>query len=241
MALLLAAGAVCLTLITPMYIIYKPPALLIRYFQRRWPDVIWHVPTTKKIVALTIDDGPSKYTQEIMHILKANNVSATFFIIGSQVPGHEETLEELIRNGNELANHAMHDEPSANLTDGNLAQQIMTVQTMLASAYHGAGVAQPAVRFFRPGHAWFSARMRALLAKMEYRMVLANIYPHDPFVSSWRVNASHILSMVQPGGVILCHDRRPWTAPMLQKVLPELKRRGYQVVTVTKLLEEVKT
>jgi hypothetical protein len=44
--------------------------------------------------------------------------------------------------------------------------------------------------------------------------------------------------MLSPGGIIICHDRRSWTLPMLQKVLPEMKRRGYSAVTLTELLEK---
>jgi peptidoglycan/xylan/chitin deacetylase (PgdA/CDA1 family) len=80
--------------------------------------------------------------------------------------------------------------------------------------------------------------MRALLHRLGYRLVLGDVYPHDPQVPFWKINAKHILSMVQPGSIIACHDRREWTAPMLQKVLPELTRRGYRVVTVSELLKE---
>ena len=98
---------VCSILIAPFWLIYKPPRLLIRYFQHQWPDVLWRVSTSTKVIALTIDDGPSEYTDEIMQILKSNGATATFFIIGSQVAGHEEILQDLIRNGNELGNHGM--------------------------------------------------------------------------------------------------------------------------------------
>ena len=70
-----------------------------------------------------------------------------------------------------------------------------------------------------------------------YRLVLGSVYPHDPQIPYWRINAAHILSSVRPGSIVICHDRRSWTAPTLRKVLPELKKRGYQVVTVTQLLE----
>lgn len=80
--------------------------------------------------------------------------------------------------------------------------------------------------------------MRRVLGDMGYRIVLGDVYPHDPMVSIWWVNAKHILSMLRPGGIIVCHDRREWTVPMLGYVLPEMKRRGYRVVTVTELLEE---
>ena len=102
--ILLLASAMCI-LIAPLWFVYKPPAFVLRYFQHRWPDVLWRVQTTSKVVALTIDDGPSEYTKEILQILKSNEVTATFFIIGSQVAGHEEMLQDLVSNGNELGNH----------------------------------------------------------------------------------------------------------------------------------------
>jgi peptidoglycan/xylan/chitin deacetylase (PgdA/CDA1 family) len=71
-----------------------------------------------------------------------------------------------------------------------------------------------------------------------YRIVLGSVYPHDPLMRVWWVNAWYVLSMVRPGAVVICHDRRSWTVPMLRKVLPELKRRGYRVVNLTELLRE---
>lgn len=227
-------------LIAPLYIIYKPPNLIVRYFQHRWPDVLFQVPTSTKVVALTIDDAPSEYTDEIVQLLKANNATATFFTIGSQVHGREETLQDLIRNGNELGNHAMHDEPSRSLSNTELSSQIETVQSSIRDAYATVDV-EPPPKYFRPGSGFFSDSMRKIVTELNYRMVLGGIYPHDPQVGFWRVNAHHILSMLRPGAIIICHDRRSWTVPMLKKVLPEMKQRGYRVVTVTELLREVQT
>jgi peptidoglycan/xylan/chitin deacetylase (PgdA/CDA1 family) len=230
---------VCI-LIAPLYVIYKPPAFLVQYFQRRWPDVLWRISTSTKVIALTIDDGPSEYTNEIMQILHTNGATATFFIIGSQVAGHEATLQDLIRNGNELGNHAMHDEPSRTLSDTTLVDQIQSVEEMIHKAYAAVDT-KPPPKYFRPGSGFFSERMRKMLGRLGYRLVLGSIYPHDPQIPFWRINASHILSMLRPGGIIICHDRRSWTAPMLRKLLPEIRRNGYQVVTVTELLKEART
>lgn len=226
-------------LIAPFYCIYKPPGFLIRYFQSRWPDVLWYVRTNSKVIALTIDDAPSEYTNEILDLLKANGATATFFVIGSQVAGREKILEDLIRNGNELGNHAMHDEPSRSLSDDVLAQQIETVKQQIHTAYTSADIGGPP-NYFRPGSGFFSERMRKNVKELGYQLVLGNIYPHDPNIPYWRVNAWHILSMLQPGGIIICHDRRSRIVPMLRKVLPEMKRRGYRVVTITELLKEAK-
>lgn len=236
--MLILLSVICV-FIAPFYAIYKPPAFLIRYFQYRWPDVLWRASTSSKIVALTIDDGPSVYTEEIMQILKANNATATFFIIGSQVAGHEQMLQDLIRNGNELGNHAMHDEPSRSLGDTTLIEQIHSVEGLLNEAYAAVNV-EPPPKYFRPGSGFFSESMRQMLGRLGYRMVLGSIYPHDPQIPYWRINARHILSMLRPGGIIICHDRRRWTAPMLRRALPEIRRRGYRIVTITELLRETK-
>ncbi|KAL8717560.1 MAG: hypothetical protein Q9225_005209 [Loekoesia sp. 1 TL-2023] len=227
-------------LILPFYTIYKPPVFLIRYFQSRWPDVLWHVTTSSKVVALTIDDGPSEYTEEIMQLLKSNDATATFFVIGSQVRGREDILRSLVRDGNELGNHAMYDEPSRSLSDDALGEQLGSVENMIHEVYAAVGVGKPP-KYFRPGSGFFNSRMLNNLRKLGYRLVLGSIYPHDPQVPFWRVNAGHILSMLRPGAIIICHDRRKWTLPMLRKVLPEIRRRGYRVVTVTELLQEANT
>ena len=229
-------------LIVPFYLVYKPPTYLIRYFQWRWPDVLWRVSTPSKVIALTIDDGPSDHTSEIARILESNGATATFFIIGSQVAGQEKTLHDLIRNGNELGNHAMHDEPSRSLSDATLVEQIHSVEGIINEAYTAVDAEPPLTpKFFRPGSGFFSGRMRRVVDKLGYRLVLGSIYPHDPQIPFWRMNASHILSMLRPGAIIICHDRRSWTIPMLRKVLPEIRRQGYRITTVTELLKEETT
>ncbi|OGM39326.1 polysaccharide deacetylase (NodB) [Aspergillus bombycis] len=154
-----------LTLLTPFYLIYKPPSLLIRYFQHRWPDTLWHVPlpSNKKLIALTIDDAPSVHTPELRAVLADNAAAATFFLIGSQIPGREAELHELVRAGHELGNHAMRDEPSRSLSDGELREQVRVVQDRIRAAYSAVGRREPRERWFRPGSGFFSERMRGVL------------------------------------------------------------------------------
>ncbi|KIV79821.1 hypothetical protein PV11_07368 [Exophiala sideris] len=173
---------------------------------------------------------PMKFHQ----ILNTYGAKATFFLIGSHIAGHEDTLRELVANGHELANHAMRDEPSFRLAQDELTRQIRSVEAQIKQIYGPTG-SPP--RYFRPGSGFFSTAMRKTISILDYRLVLGSIYPHDAQVSQWKLNATHILSMARPGGIIICHDRH-WTPPMLRVVLPELARRGYRIVTVTELLSE---
>ncbi|KAL5611790.1 hypothetical protein BROUX41_000635 [Berkeleyomyces rouxiae] len=244
MSTLLILLTLCTLLIVPPYVIYKPPPLLIRHFAQRWPNVLFEVPTTKKLIALTIDDAPSPYTRDIAAILAANNAHATFFVIGSQVADDAGgtraamSLRELVRAGHELGNHAMHDEPSRALPDAMLVDQVEQVHAKIRAAYDAEARPLPPVNLFRPGSGFFSERMLKVLGAINHRVVLGGIYPHDPQIPHAWLNARHILSLARPGAIIICHDRRPWTLPMLATVLPELRRRGYEIVTVTRLLEE---
>ena len=240
MATLVALATLAVLLLTPFYIVYKPPAVLMRYFARRWPDVLWQVDTRRKAVALTIDDAPSTHTADIVRLLEEHGARATFFVIGGQVAGREGVLRDVVRHGHELGNHAMHDEPSRALPDDELEAQMGEVRGKLMEAYRAEDVTPPS-NYFRPGSGFFSDRMRALVERLGYRIVLGSIYPHDAQISYWRINARHILSMLRPGAIIICHDRRSWTLPMLRRVLPEIKRRGYEIVTVTELLKEAES
>ena len=227
-----------LTFIFPFYCIYKPPHALIRYFQHRWPDVLWHVPLPagEKVIALTIDDAPSEHTRGILEMLKENDAHATFFVIGGQVSGREVVLNEMVAAGMELGNHAMHDEPSRSLPASRLQEEMEWVERKINETYAAVDLPRPP-KYFRPGSGFFSTSMRAQIRALGYQMVLGGIYPHDPQIPYPGVNARHILSKARAGGIIICHDRRGWTVPMLKRVLPELRRRGFRITTVTGLLE----
>ena len=234
-ATMLVVIIICSVLLAVLHAIYRPPDVLIQYLQNRWPDVLFHVSTKQKLVALTIDDAPSEHTRSLLDIIQANGAAATFFIIGSQVPGGERMLQEIIAAGCESGNHTMHDVPSRSLSDEEMRSQMLDVDVMINQAYTASNKEAP--KYFRPGSGFFSTRMRSSVQSMGSRIVLGNVYPYDPQIPFWRINAWHILSMVRPGGIIICHDRRSWTAPMLRKVLPEIRKRGFRVVTLTELLK----
>ncbi|KAH7328957.1 carbohydrate esterase family 4 protein [Stachybotrys elegans] len=241
MAVLLLLALILVVLILPfysIYCVYKPPRFLINYLRTKYPDVLFEVVTTEKIIALSLDDAPSPHTDELMEVLRENDAHATFFVIGSQVEGREAKLRRIVHEGHELANHAMHDEPSTSLSMDELERQVKEVKSKLVDAYEAEGKILPN-NYFRPGSGFFNWHMRDMLGNRGFRIVLGSIYPHDPQIPYPNINANHILSMAHPGAIIVCHDRRRWTAPMLRIVLPELKKQGYKIVTITDLVKSV--
>ena len=229
-----------------LYFMYKPPFFLFRYFQFHHPSILFHIPLpqSKELIALTIDDAPSEYTSEIMEILAANRATARFFTIGSQVPGREDILRDIVRKGHELGNHAMYDEAptslsAISLSDETLVSQIKSVEEMIDQAYASTSQSPPGM-VFRPESGFFYDRMQKVVQPLGYRMVLGRIFPHDTQIQHWSVNAWYILSMLRSGGIVICHDRTKWTAPMLRRVLLEMKLQVYRAVSVSELLDEAR-
>lgn len=236
-----------LSLLSPLYFIYKPPSLLIRYFSYRWPDVLFRVQTSSNLIGLTIDDAPSSYTRDILALLEKYDAHATFFIIGSQAKENDEqavaVLADMVRAGHELGNHGMRDEPARSLTPEALHHQILAVERTITAAYGTAGPYSSSTtppRFYRPGSGFFSTKMRQMAKEMGYRIILGSVYPHDPQIKYWKLNAWNILSGLGRGKIVICHDRRSWTVPMLERVLRVGGERGWRFETVGRLLEEEK-
>jgi peptidoglycan-N-acetylglucosamine deacetylase len=83
----------------------------------------------KEHIALTFDDGPDpKYTPQILDILKANNIKATFFALGSNIIDHPEIAERIIKEGHLLGNHTYNHVKLKNAGKENFINEIESTQ-----------------------------------------------------------------------------------------------------------------
>jgi peptidoglycan/xylan/chitin deacetylase (PgdA/CDA1 family) len=74
----------------------------------------------KKVMALTFDDGPNEETEKLLDILKEQNAKATFFLVGSLIPGREDTVKRIVAEGHDIGVHEWSQEgakPSAGLKE----------------------------------------------------------------------------------------------------------------------------
>lgn len=210
------------------------PGPVVRWLARRYPDVLFQHETAEPLVALTIDDSPHRdLTPGILDVLAEHDARATFFLIGEQIPGNEAILQRMVDEGHELGNHLMTNAPSILFSGAEFERQLQQTHDLIAP--YGP------VRWFRPGSAWYSRRMLDQVQAQGYRCALGSAYAYDPQVRSRRYVTWHILSHIRPGAVIALHDGAgcaPQTEAVLRRVLPELERRGYRVVTLSELVSE---
>jgi peptidoglycan/xylan/chitin deacetylase (PgdA/CDA1 family) len=196
-------------------------------------EVIWLVRTKERVVALTIDDGPdSDTTPRILDLLQRYGAHATFFLITGRVAANEDVVARLAYEHHELANHLNSDEPAILLDPPELERQLL--------ASHGVLAQFGDVRWFRPGSGWYNTQMLAILRQHGYRCALGSVYPFDAQLRSAWFAAHYVLWNVRPGSIIVLHDhggRGMRTADALETILPELKRRGFRLVTLSELMD----
>ena len=214
-------------------ILMLQPRWILRQLNGYSDQVLYSVETELPLVALTIDDAPDpETTPRILDTLGRYDARATFFILTEQVAGNEWLLERMIREGHEIGNHMITDQPSIRLSESDFEQRLLTARQTLAPYAEAS--------WFRPGSGWYSRSMLAILSRHGYHTVLGSIYPWDAHLPSSRFASSYILRRVFPGGVIILHDvkeRGARTVKTLETILPELQARGYRIVTLTELTQ----
>lgn len=208
------------------------PTLVMEWARHETPEVFFYAETDDPVVALTIDDGPSAATPEILEVLAAHDARATFFVIGDHVRAEMDLTRRLLREGHELGHHMMFDEPSIDLPPETFRERFLEMDGILDEL--GGS------RVFRPASGWYDDRMLEEAAELGYRTVLGSVYPFDAQVPFASVATWYMRQLIRPGSVLVLHDgpnRGPRTADVLRVLLPELRARGYRVVPVSELLD----
>ena len=212
--------------------LWSAPEWLIDQLARRHPGCLYRVPTQTPLVALTIDDGPDpSSTPLILAELHRQGARATFFLIAERVQGQEQFVRTIASEGHEIGNHFTRDRASVRLSPSAFEADLLLAHQVLAP--YGA------VRWARPGSGWYSQVMIGIMSRHHYRCALGSIYPFDATIPSTGFAAHYILWHTRPGAVLILHDggsRGRRTAKVLSEVLPELRRRGYRVVSLSELV-----
>lgn len=196
-----------------------------------FPGCLYSIPTTSHAVALTIDDGPdSLTTPDLLHVLREHGARATFFLISGNVARDDSTVAAMIREGHEIGNHLTRDQPSIGLSPTEFDSALVSAGRTLSRF--------GPVRWARPGGGRYSRRMIATMHERGYRCALGSVYPYDAEVPSARLASAFVLTHARPGAVVVLHDggaRGRRTLSTLRRVLPELRRRGLRVVSLSEL------
>lgn len=185
----------------------------------------------KPMVALTFDDGPSAHTDRLLDIFARYGGKGTFFVVGNLIDGRKNTVKRIVREGHEIGNHSWNHRQLTNLTSEEITDQIMMTR---AKIYDTAGVDS---LIMRPPYGACNDEVKTVGAKVGVSFVNWSVDTLDWKSKNAAAVRKEIMSSVSDGAIILCHDLHKTTVDAMETVIPELIEKGYQLVTVTELME----
>lgn len=190
---------------------------------------IREIDPNKPMIAITYDDGPSKYTQEIIDLLKENNSAATFFVLGSQVEKYKDTVIQMIDSKNQVGNHSYDHKRLSALNDEELYNQINNTDNLIYE------IALYKTSIMRPP---YGSITEDLVDKLQKPIINWSIDTRDWESRNAEAIIEIVLENVKDGDIILMHDLYESTLEASRIVIPELISRGYQLVTISELSEK---
>lgn len=186
------------------------------------------IDTSKPMVAITYDDGPSAVTDKILDILEKNGAKATFFQIGSQVESYPNTEKRIAALGCELANHTWEHKWLSSLDADGINYQLDHASEVVAS------VAGQRPKLMRPPGGFYNETVQA---EADMPMIYWSVDTEDWKTRDAEKTISAVLDHVRDGDIILMHDLYEQTAEASETIIPELIKKGYQLVTVSELAQ----
>ncbi|MEN6566536.1 MAG: polysaccharide deacetylase family protein [Veillonellales bacterium] len=197
------------------------------------------IPTNRKEVALTFDDGPyPPYTDQILDILKEYQVPATFFVIGQNAEKHPELVARIVREGHQVGNHSYHHIDLLKADSSVIAAEIDRTSQVIANI-----TGQPP-KFVRPPHGFRDPVVMEAMNKRGLTVVEWSVMSRDWTNPGVEAIVERTVGKVQNGSVILLHDgdgvaqvaSRAQSVEATRRIIQQLRAQGYTFVTVNEIL-----
>jgi peptidoglycan/xylan/chitin deacetylase (PgdA/CDA1 family) len=202
--------------------------------QQLFGEIVPRVETSRKVVALTFDDGPvTKTAPEILAAL--GGVKATFFVCGAHMQESPDVVPKLIAAGHEIGNHTFHHDRLVLKSPSHIRSEIESTDALIRAA------GWPGPIHFRAPHCKKLVALPWYLMRHRRTHITWDVEPEsNPKIDHHtdRIVAD-VLSRTRPGSIILLH---PWysgreqTRAAIAPIIAGLRRRGFDFITVDELL-----
>ena len=180
----------------------------------------------KPMVAITFDDGPSKFTMQLLEQLEAYDARATFFMVGTNVPKYPETVKKMKEIGCELGNHTTNHPRLINLDVAGIQYEINSTNQAIQS------VVGEMPTLMRPPYGAVNEVVQSVVGMP---LAMWSVDTRDWEQKDMAFVKNYVLNAAKDGEIVLLHDIHETTVQAVLQVIPELVNRGYQLVTVSEM------
>ena len=180
----------------------------------------------KKMVSLTFDDGPNENTLEILDCLLTNDSKATFFELGNRMKNNREITKKLYDNGMEIGSHTYSHKYLTRISKNEVLNEINSVSILFNE------ITNDNIKLLRVPYGSVNSEVRNL---SPFPIISWSIDTKDWLYKDPNKSLPIILDNVSDGDIILMHDIHKPTVELVKKVVPELKAKGFELVTVSEM------
>lgn len=193
-------------------------------------------------LALTFDDGPDPvYTNELLDVLKENNIKASFFVVGSQAEQYPDIIRRIHEEGHLIGVHNYVHRSNWLMAPWQVKQGIEKTADLVEK------MTGRRPRYYRPP--WGLLNLMDFSIRKDYRIILWSVMADDWRSKGGEKKVIHRLQeQIKPGAIILLHDCGvTWgadeaaprnTIEALRQLLPELSKKGFSLLRVDEMLDE---
>jgi peptidoglycan/xylan/chitin deacetylase (PgdA/CDA1 family) len=189
----------------------------------------------QRTVALTFDDGPTSETLQLLNVLKAYGIKATFFVLGILIRDNYQRsiIRQIAADGHLIASHGYSHTSVYSLDNYRISQELQNTANSIREA---SGITP---QHFRPPYGDISDATGAYIRSLGYRIVKWNVDPID-----WRSDATpqsiadRVRNEVRAnnGGIVLMHDIYSRTNQALPSIINFLRSESFNIVRLDECL-----
>jgi len=193
---------------------------------------IYSVDYPEKKVAITFDCAwGADDIPDILKTLKAQNVKATFFIIGEWAEKYPDAVKMIAADGHDVANHSYSHPKMGSLDSSKVREEIQKCNEILEK------LSGKKVELFRAPYGDYGNTVIAEAQKLNCYAIQWDVDSLDwkPGITQDEILA-RVLQKVKNGSIILFHNDTPHTARLLPTIIEALKSQGYGFEPVSKLI-----
>ena len=181
----------------------------------------------KKAIAITFDDGPSKFTSKLIDGLNARGARATFFMVGSCVERYPDLLPRMVEGGHQLGNHTYNHPRMTDLSEWSWRNEIDVTDNAIHNACGQYATA------FRPPYGSYSQYMSRSIDKT---FVVWSVDTLDWKTRNTNSVYNEMMNNCRDGSIVLLHDLYETSVDAALMAITDLQAQGYVFVTVDELL-----
>jgi peptidoglycan/xylan/chitin deacetylase (PgdA/CDA1 family) len=219
------------------------PRIMMRHLNREIPDsemfspvpiqVYYRGNAAFKRVAITLDDGFSR-DDTLLDLLEQYGVRCTVFIIGGRGIGTKrgDWIERMDGMGFEVCNHTFNHTPITSLSDTALEKELRDTQKVIT------GITKKMYPYFRPPSGIYDKRTLGIVARNGFLLInWSNSIGDSVKGNTVPRQVQYVFDHLKAGDIILAHFGAYNTYEVMKQIIPGIRKRGFELVTISEILE----